>query len=359
MSQLSIKPLSQRDVSWRNILLGFSKTTTLGTHGCTVTGLTMIANYYGYDLTPDVVNEKLKAVNGYANTNLIIWSKIEEALPGLKFEWRGYSYDNEAVKNALPCLVEVDGARIGNSKHWVAYLGNQQMVDPWYGNIKSTTYYPPTGYAIIRFVKESMPDTTDQKVHYYTPGDENEDPSLLRKARNNNWNLYNPLAEMGVKSPKDVNILQDEVKKANDKVLELETSMRNADEDWKLQKAEYDGIITRLKKVKKDDIGAYQKLLESLGEALGTSSAIENIFGQIQAGTEAIDQITTYRADFKDKSSKLNSCLKREKELITKSKQKLGVPISYRLTWLGLIRRIEQLINFKKKRDAGGEKSSG
>lgn len=145
-----MQTLSQRDPRWKDIKLGTSKTTTIGSHGCTITCVAMLAG-----LTPDEVNSRLLKVNGYANTNLIIWQKIQQAIPWLKWEWRGYQYENAKVAANLPCLVEVDGKRIGASRHWVLYVGNQKMYDPWYGNEKSTSYYPPTGYSIIKKVGEN------------------------------------------------------------------------------------------------------------------------------------------------------------------------------------------------------------
>ena len=155
-------PLSQRDERWKDIKLGTSTNTTIGSHGCTITCLTMLANHFGYSFTPQEVNDRLKSVNGFAQTNLIIWSKIQEAIPGLVFEWRGYEYDNEKVTDNIPCMIEVDGSRIGGTKHWVLYSGNQQMADPWFGNIKATGYYKATGYAIIKYEGTEMPDQTEE-----------------------------------------------------------------------------------------------------------------------------------------------------------------------------------------------------
>jgi hypothetical protein len=145
--------LSQRDNRWKSVKLGFSDK-TIGGYGCTITCLAMLSG-----LNPDEVNERMKSVNGFANKNLVIWKKIDEAIPWLKFEWRGWEYDNEKVKANVPCLVEVDGKRIGAKKHWVLYIGNKQMLDPWYGNQKATSYYPPTGYAIVKKVGDKPQDT--------------------------------------------------------------------------------------------------------------------------------------------------------------------------------------------------------
>jgi FtsZ-binding cell division protein ZapB len=157
-----MKPLSQRDPKWGSQKLGFGRT-TIHNYGCTISSISML-----FGTTPDIINNKLKSVNGYAgsNKNLVIWSKLSECLSG-KFIWRGYSYDNDKVKEAIDknggCLVEVDGSRIGASRHWVLYIGNGQMNDPWFGTTKSTSYYRPVGYARIDVDKlsstnESMPN---------------------------------------------------------------------------------------------------------------------------------------------------------------------------------------------------------
>jgi len=154
-----MKNLGQRDTRWKNTKLGTSDT-TIGNYGCTITALTMLA---GLDRV-DEVNSRLKAVGGFASGNLLIWSKINEALPWLKFVWRGYSYENDKVKAAIVqaggCLVEVNGAPIGGTKHWVLYIGDGKMIDPWDGKEKSTTSYQSTGYATIENLGEAPESDT-------------------------------------------------------------------------------------------------------------------------------------------------------------------------------------------------------
>jgi hypothetical protein len=137
-------PISQRDPKWTNIKLGTSNV-TIGTHGCVVTGLAILAN-----TTPDVVNERFLAVDGYSLGNLVIWDKVKEALPDMYCAKTGWKYDNADVLKNLPCLVEVDGAPIGASRHWVVYIGNQKMLDPWTGKEESTSKYVPLSYRIIK-----------------------------------------------------------------------------------------------------------------------------------------------------------------------------------------------------------------
>ncbi len=111
------------------------------------------------DLLPNEVNERMNKAGAYANSNLVNWTKAQAAIPWLQFEWRSPStegYNNDRVKAAIDkngyCLVEVDGTRIGGTKHWVLYKGNGLMIDPWTGVEKSTSYYPALGYAIINRV---------------------------------------------------------------------------------------------------------------------------------------------------------------------------------------------------------------
>lgn len=167
--------LSQRDKRWKDIKLGTSDT-TIGAYGCTITALSCIIG-----TTPDVANERLKSVNGFAQGNLVIWDKLAEAFPGIKIK-RVWSYDNADVLANVPnVLVEVDGKPIGGYRHWVVYIGNKKMIDPWDGTEKSTTSYPsPLSYCVIlgKWNKPS-PVSDDQKVI-----DE------LRSERDRNWQLY-------------------------------------------------------------------------------------------------------------------------------------------------------------------------
>lgn len=136
--------LSQRDPRWKSLKLGTSNG-TIGEFGCTITALSMVLG-----TTPDVVNERLLSVNGYAQGNLVIWAKIEEAFPGIKIK-RVWTYDNaDVLKNVPNVLVEVDGKPIGGFRHWVVYIGNKKAIDPWDGTEKPTSSYPsPLSYCVI------------------------------------------------------------------------------------------------------------------------------------------------------------------------------------------------------------------
>ena len=121
----------------------------MGTVGCTVTSLTSLLFTVGYNLTPPQVAEKLRAVNGFIG-DLIIWSKIEKAFPKVKFIYRFYKYNNTEVKKLVdkgtPVMVEV---LMYGSRHWVLYIGDKMMIDPWVGKAVSTSKYVPIGYAVF------------------------------------------------------------------------------------------------------------------------------------------------------------------------------------------------------------------
>lgn len=147
-------PLNQRDPRWSRIALGTSNT-TIGSHGCTITCIAMLAG-----TTPDVVNKRFKALpkdkngnTGFANGNLVVWTRIREAFPDLEFRWRSYTYNNDVIKTNVPTMVEVDfdGSPRSNDSHWVVFIGNKQLLDPWYGKQRPTSSYPILkGYALVK-----------------------------------------------------------------------------------------------------------------------------------------------------------------------------------------------------------------
>lgn len=146
-------PLSQRDPRWSTKTLGDSSH-TIGMQGCTIT---CIAMYYG--LTPDLVNDFFNKADAYYPENpgdpfnpqkdLVWWTKLPTAIPGATFVNKYSQYNNETVLQNLPCLVEVNAAPIGALRHWVLYIGNQQLIDPWDGKIKPTSTYDPVSFVVL------------------------------------------------------------------------------------------------------------------------------------------------------------------------------------------------------------------
>jgi len=152
--------LSQHDPRWKDIKVGTSNS-TIGQIGCTITCIAM-----KYGLTPDKVNELLNNAGGYAQTNLVNWTKLPQALPGTEFVYKYSNYENEIVKQNLPCLVEVDATPIGGTRHWILYVGNGILYDPWDGQAKSTDTYTPLSFVVLKGIyNESTQQVVKQTVN--------------------------------------------------------------------------------------------------------------------------------------------------------------------------------------------------
>ena len=131
---------SQRDIKWKDEKMGSG---TIGQYGCLITCISMLR-----DVDPKQTNKDIKSVDGYSG-NFVIWEALDK-ISGLDFVKRVKVYENDEVAKNLPCLVEVNGAPIGGTTHWVLYVGNQKMIDPWDGKEKPTSSYKPIGYAVIK-----------------------------------------------------------------------------------------------------------------------------------------------------------------------------------------------------------------
>ena len=141
---------NQRDSQWSNVPVG-TGIQTIGQIGCTIS---VIGDILG--LTPIEVNAALNKVQGFAQTNLVIWDKLASAFPGVTVK-RVWEYNNDDVLANTPnVIVEVPALPIGGrGSHWVNYIGNHQCKDPWTGLVRPTSDFPnPTGYCVI------IPSTT-------------------------------------------------------------------------------------------------------------------------------------------------------------------------------------------------------
>lgn len=151
---------SQNDPRWKDIKVGTSNL-TIGEIGCVITCIGM-----KYGLTPDKVNELLNNVpDGFVQSNLVNWTKLPVALPGSEFVYKYSYYDNEIVRQNLPCIVEVDATPIGGTTHWVLYVGNQILYDPFDGQAKSTSVYTPKSFVVLKGqYSQTQPTPTPQTV---------------------------------------------------------------------------------------------------------------------------------------------------------------------------------------------------
>lgn len=199
----------QRDPRWKDVILGTKG--TIGVFGCTIS---VIGNIIG--VIPTFVNDHMRAVNGFAQGNLVIWDKIAEAFPGIQVR-RVWAYNNEDVKKNVPnVIVEVPAGPIGGTgSHWVQYLGNQRLWDPWEGRERPTSDFPnPTGYAVITGKwNESTPPNGGLPPNY---------ADIIRKA--SNWDEVEKMGYFSVAALKqalDKPPVQDPVLK--DKLAKIKT----------------------------------------------------------------------------------------------------------------------------------------
>lgn len=131
---------SQRDPRWANVKLGFGST-TIGSHGCFVTSLSMMVNK-----RPDEVNEILKK-NGGFNGDLVVSEKAAQAL-GL--EYFGKEYDINKVPDWYPNIKEV---RMNGYQHFVLRIfedGKKFIIDPWTGTRQRIDLYPFKSYRLFK-----------------------------------------------------------------------------------------------------------------------------------------------------------------------------------------------------------------
>jgi len=208
---LPIKPISQRDARWKYKKLGTS-TKTIGGYGCVISCVAMQAGWYGHKVRPDEINELIKKKKGYVNKNLLNWEVIPKIYSDIT--WKGsFSYqtrpaDIKEIKRRIdakqPTILKVEADEIGTPKgsHFILCLGytDKDIIvnDPWTGKqFILGQHYSHNGsrkpeHIILgtRKFRGNPRPMTDKKIHYYEEQDENENPDIIRKHRDRNWQWY-------------------------------------------------------------------------------------------------------------------------------------------------------------------------
>lgn len=146
--------LSQCDPRWAGEQLGFDNTVTIRTDGCALTCLSMLVNGYGFNETPDTLNQKLKVMGpgvGFIG-GMIVWGSLTRAFPGIVYQnivlWdsppAALDLIDASLNSGQPVVVEIDESPApGVQNHWVVLYAKQGndylMLDPW--------PYPPDNQA--------------------------------------------------------------------------------------------------------------------------------------------------------------------------------------------------------------------
>ncbi len=142
---MPIKQFSQTDPLWKSNTLGFDKTATIGGYGCLLTSMTMCATLYNApDLTPAVLNTKLKSVGGFqAGTAFLMPGMVASVVPGMRMDYRACSGSpaplaeiDANLAQGRPVIIEVDWSpQSGVQTHYmVAYAksgSDYQVYDPY------------------------------------------------------------------------------------------------------------------------------------------------------------------------------------------------------------------------------------
>lgn len=147
---LPVPYYSQNDPRWRYQKLGTSQT-TIGSHGCLVTGVASYMSYLGHAETPLTLNKKLTDNNGYQSGNLYYWN-MPRTLYGNVHKTDDRSFGDGTgfegtLRNILnsrrPALAMVDfiPATSGLDQHWVLMIGYQDnlfyLLDTWDGSVQA------------------------------------------------------------------------------------------------------------------------------------------------------------------------------------------------------------------------------
>lgn len=121
------KALYQNDAGWKDVKLGNQNKETIGSWGCLLTSMAMVANGFGCNETPATLNEKLKASGGFQGA-LVIPAALPAVCPGLVF--KGYQpcekspaplvQIDAALAAGMPVIAQVDWSpNPGLQTHWV------------------------------------------------------------------------------------------------------------------------------------------------------------------------------------------------------------------------------------------------
>jgi len=135
--------LYQNDPKWKSVKLGNQNKATIGSWGCLVTSLTMVANGFGFDETPESINNKMKAAGGFQGA-LVIPAVLPIICPGLVYKGFQPCEDSPApiaqidaaIDSGEPVIVQVDWSpKTGLQTHWIVLYdksGNDYyMKDPY------------------------------------------------------------------------------------------------------------------------------------------------------------------------------------------------------------------------------------
>ena len=152
----SVPTLSQRSMQWSRQALGSDRVDTIGSSGCALTAVTMVASAYGYSTNPAQLNQWLTANGGYIENDLLLWRQATAITQGsVRWQWlhipgmvSQLRTDDQDIEDLPPLsIVEsqldagrlvVAEVRLYGGMHFVVITGHRGDIlyinDPWFGD---------------------------------------------------------------------------------------------------------------------------------------------------------------------------------------------------------------------------------
>jgi hypothetical protein len=131
------------DPQWKLKRLGNSSEATIGSYGCLLTDLAMIASVYGYEINPLELNDKMKSAGGFQGAYIMPYI-LSNVLSGMVYKGVEQCYDTPApmakidamLAQGKPVIIEVDySPKKEMQNHWVVLYekrdGDYLLYDPW------------------------------------------------------------------------------------------------------------------------------------------------------------------------------------------------------------------------------------
>ncbi len=166
---LQIAPVSQRDQRWASQRLGTANGITIGSHGCTITDMAMLATYYGHLITPAQLDDFLTNNNLYYDSDLFVNASITRLFPDIKFDKVVFCESTPApideIKKYLdqgkPCVAALINQGVRHYILVTGYTGDRMFCnDPWQGDqvaINDRWGDPATKILQINFFSGNVP----------------------------------------------------------------------------------------------------------------------------------------------------------------------------------------------------------
>ena len=152
----AVPTFSQRSGQWSRDALGSDPVDTVGSAGCALTAVAMVATGLGYPTNPGALNRWLTSHGGYIQNDLLLWRQATAITQGsVRWKWlhvpgivSQLKTDDQDIEDLPPqSLVEsqldagrlvVAEVRLYGGMHFVVITGHNGRTlfinDPWFGD---------------------------------------------------------------------------------------------------------------------------------------------------------------------------------------------------------------------------------